>query len=435
MTRPFHPVHPAIQPLLDAYCPADPAAIFSEGPHECVDSPKHGNIAYWKGERAIFCKLGRYIKRHFPQLLDHNIAAIVERYNASLIEASYRIVADEEMINVMLQIGDDGEQARSCMTRGKIAYGWDEMSHPYRVYSSRLGWGLFVRERGGLVTGRALVNSGHYVKLYSTCPAGQYSEQYDAGMTEALENNGYSKMNSWMGYSIEMIEHGKDYLAPYVDGDVSGWDSEGEICRNGVYQGNVQGITPQNNHSGEVETMSGDWIDEDDAVYVDYRWRGQRYEGYVGHDEAEYVESRDDYYLSEHVIYWNDRSYYISDCTQLSNGDWAPEYECTETRDGDTELKGDCILDYNGDYILAEDARELHDGEDAHRDECAEFEGKYYLKEECVVDLNADYIPMNLAVSMGSGWTLATNCEYDDRTGRNVMVRNLPWCLKRREVA
>jgi hypothetical protein len=131
---------------------------------------------------------------------------------------------------------------------------------------------------------------------------------------------------------------------------------------------------------------SGDRVDEDDCIYLDYRRPNGNYmDGYVhtdhcteanegwrldgdvvevcgryymtNSDDIVYVEYHGEYYLSDDVV-WdvNGDAILYSDATELSSGDFAPTEDCIELYDGTTVLLEDSVLLENNTYALREDS-------------------------------------------------------------------------------
>lgn len=409
-----HPIHPAVTAAWNMAEPSEAETLGMENPGECQESPRHGNVAYYRASKdaegnarmsRVFGKLGKYLARHFPSLQGHEIQSLVDTYNASLVQSEYRIVPLAEMIELMIQTGDNADMPRSCMTKGR----WSPERHPYRVYSPQWGWEHVCRFENGKLKARALTNKKNYVKVYGPCDGGGYSNQEDAGMFQYLADNGYTRISSWSGFTLEMIERDDRILLPYIDGGCQSIDQDGEITHSGCYSGrSTDGWVPiVDENEGMVQLENGDWVEEEEATYLEYRYDGRRYEGYWHSDDCTWVGNR--VYLDEHVVHWNGETYFIGNCTELRSGEWAPDDECVETIDGDIELFEECVETPEG-WILADDAVEMPDGTFQHEDAVIEMDGIPTLKDDCVIDIYANYILKAEAISLGYGWAHESIC-------------------------
>lgn len=142
-------------------------------------------------------------------------------------------------------------------------------------------------------------------------------------------------------------------------------------------------------HGQRVECIvSGDMIDEENAIYVDYRNTNGRYvcghaheenvhdtrEGYRLEDDCTYIRSRREYYClsSEDIVYIGDSDEYIhidnsvvlrdgstiryNDAVELSNGDYVREEDAVELWDGSWEELSDTVLLWDSTYALKTDS-------------------------------------------------------------------------------
>lgn len=148
-----------------------------------------------------------------------------------------------------------------------------------------------------------------------------------------------------------------------------------------------------------VTLENGDRCHESDARWLDYRGANGRIEGYyhsdsvvrcnhggyrleddcvvingnwyeTDDDNVYYVDSREEYYLVDDVVFVNDTTYHVDDCKCLHDGEYAHE--------------DDCVQLYNGDWALQDDCTTLHNGEYALPDDCdvCEHTKEYYLHED-----------------------------------------------------
>lgn len=142
----------------------------------------------------------------------------------------------------------------------------------------------------------------------------------------------------------------------------------------------------ESNESTVSCVWSGDRVDENDCVYLDYRRpNGSHIYGYVhmdhcsesnegwrldtdivevsgryymtNSDDITYVEYEDEYYLNDDVV-WdiNGDAILYEDATELSNGDYAMSEDCIMLHDGTTVLLEDTVLLDNNTYALRFDS-------------------------------------------------------------------------------
>ena len=208
------------------YCNEIATVIAQEYPHPAIEDA--GNISYTQclehgriGRHTV-CKLGRYVAKHFPALPGDVVETIVVKYKQANA-MNFRIVTDAELTAAIIR-----SVAHSCMHRCEHngTMHWDEENHPYKVYSSRLGWGMAIREDGnGKGKARAIVrlNEKTFIRIYGS----DDSESHvtigdDPPLREWLTLQGFSTCRDFTGCKIERIPiWGRaDFLAPYIDGAV-----------------------------------------------------------------------------------------------------------------------------------------------------------------------------------------------------------------------
>ena len=108
-------LHPAILDMLEQWEPADYIRLIHEWPH--VSEVENTMLAYapsltsYAENRYVRTRVGRYLKRHWPNVPDHEIAKIANKY--SLVD-SFAILTKIEDIVAALHYGP-----KSCMR-------WDE---------------------------------------------------------------------------------------------------------------------------------------------------------------------------------------------------------------------------------------------------------------------------------------------------------------------
>jgi hypothetical protein len=141
--------------------------------------------------------------------------------------------------------------------------------------------------------------------------------------------------------------------------------------------------------NSQVECIDGGMVDEDDAIYVDYRNNNGRYVcGYVRYDDA--YETREGWRLTEDCAYIRRRrEYYCLDSDDIVYVDIHDEHmhidDVTFLRDG-TAIPYDMAKELsNGEYVHEDDAVELHDGTwEEESDTVVMWDGQYALESDCI---------------------------------------------------
>jgi hypothetical protein len=206
-----HRVHPAIWDALELARPKDWHQLVLEHPYQSELDP--ARLAYTQDDRAgdanrqTVTTIGKYLRRHFPDLSDHEIRDI----QALHIVNGVKIVRTTVEMIYHLQRGP-----KSCMVSTSFEH------HPYECYDPDLGWAMAVREEGDDTVGRALINDSDpdnriYVRSYRKNGDG-YS-QTDDQIEAWLKSKGYTKASDWEGRKLKVIPHRGSYVAPYLDGN------------------------------------------------------------------------------------------------------------------------------------------------------------------------------------------------------------------------
>jgi hypothetical protein len=349
-----------------------------EYPHQAESD--RSRIAYTQTERKghddiqTVTTLGKYIKRHFPQVGDHTIRDAVAAYTVQ----GCKIVRTTAEMLYHLARGPS-----SCM---KKDFKPDE--HPYLAYCPSLGWGLAVREEGDDTVARALVNDTNKTYVRSYYKAGSYSPS-DTELEAWLKEQGYSREYDWAGLHLKWVDNPNNrghFLAPYLDGEMKTVDEserDGQktlrVCEDGAWKCDTQSGIPEDNERRECSDC-GDGIDEGDGY-----WTGPFEEGLVCesccHDNYAYALSRrgEERYIHDSNVIRIQGQYYDTDylednnIVQLANGEYAcsddavyvsstDEYYDAEdddicyTIDGEYEMREDCVLLENGEWCIESDA-------------------------------------------------------------------------------
>lgn len=400
-----HDFHPVIDKAMEIARPVMWHQLLLEHPY--IATTDATRLAYTRDERAgmadrqTITTVGKYLKRHFPDLPDHTIRQLSSLYSSDGCKIVYG--ADELVRHV-------SNGPKSCM-QGEVDEFECAPHHPYEVYTTELGWGMAVRLDGyGMTVGRALVwvnpddeSDKRFVRSYKKVDHG-YSPA-DEILESWLTSKGYSKANrsGWEGASFKLIwcgRYNEQLVAPYIDGATQ---NASISKRAGVVTIDSDGDYECNKTNGvaeEADRMTcegcGDRTDEDDGSYVGYSSdcfvcshcrdhnytyvigrRGSEY--YIPDGDAIYVESSEQHYDPE----------YLSDngIVTLHDGEYAHENDAVYVESvGEYYLHDDddITCDLNGEYQLAEDCVELHDGQ--HALECDTWTcaatGKRYMQSD-----------------------------------------------------
>ena len=114
---------------------------------------------------------------------------------------------------------------------------------------------------------------------------------------------------------------------------------------------------------------------------------------YIDRDDAEHIESLNDYVHRDHAVYIGDTWYYSED-DDIAYSEVYEDYVYTP----------DCTLDYKGEWIKDEDARELYNGESAYYYDCVELhDGTYALEgdEDIVTTYSGEKALLEDTIEMG----------------------------------
>jgi hypothetical protein len=442
-----NPLHPAVAAAFKLDDPYDWQQLLLEWPY--VSKTDVTRLAYTRDERGgeddrqVLTSLGKYLKRHWPDMADHTIRDFVAKYATA---SEFRIERTTAAIVNAVQNGP-----ASCMQFDEDDEGnRDQLDtlghHPYEAYAPCYGWHVATRRLGHQIVGRALLmqrdndeTAGKYfVRTYKHKDGETYS-QPDDELIQWLKSQGYEHRSSWQGERLMYIASGKrhadsEFIAPYLDGGAQCVDidtahiSEGKykrflkICSDGAWScSNTCG------HATEQDTCQcedcGSRVSEDDRRDVgmhhdrtvgeccigDYTMvtgrRGNEY--YVPNDQAVNVD--DEYYDRDYlgdnsIVELHDGDYCSMDNAVCVNDEW---YHCDDetivcVNDEWYHCDDETIVcDHAGDYQLRDDCVELHDSEWALRDEAWECagSGNWYLEEDndpVFIDgetYHEDYVP------------------------------------------
>lgn len=415
-------MHPAIAMAMVLAVPNDWQNTVLEWPHVAVGDKTR--IAYTRDEksgeadRQTVTSIGKYLKRHFSTLPDHEIRNI----GACFVEDSFKLVHTiEEMVDTVLT------GASTCMSDDRFTVDM----HPYQAYDPKYGWHMAVRMEGSVSMGRALCmgdgDDKFFVRSFRRMETG-YSQRDDA-LEAWLGTQGYARRDGWVGCELAYIPLGDAFVAPYLDGmdqhvNIER-DNRGKFLVIGQEDDGDYKCDSTNGMPNEAEEMHhcdccGDSVGEDDLSPVGYHGesyaccncidseytyvRGRRCEEYyVPNSEAVYAESQEQHYDCE---YLGD-----NDIISLAEGEYAHKDECVYVdREDEWHLEKSLSIvqcEHSDLFELLKDCVRLEDGSWAHKDDawqCTHSDNWYLYDEGGFVEMpdgrtlvHVDYVDEFLA--------------------------------------
>ncbi len=349
--------HPVIMEVLDKFTPTDFTLLVLEWPHQSLKDAS--NVAFTESEakgladRQTVTTFGRYIRRHFPEMKDHEIRDFTTKCRNDTFE--FWETSDDIVRSV--QIGP-----KSCMswdssyTPGSDSYDTGSL-HPYRVYDPSLGWKAVVRldKDSGAVNGRGLVlhqEDGKKIFVRTYKRGSDYSYA-DEAMEMFLRESGYDHVEEWPeGTKLALIKWGKGVLAPYIDGDNQNASIVGDylvIKHRGDYDCTSTEGNPYGYNS--LCECCDDYYDSDEMTTA------RNENGY----EIEVCSCcLDDYFRYAAGRHGRSNYHHEDAVTELANGDYIvtaylSDNGVVETKDGDYEYEHDCVKTTGGDWVLDSD--------------------------------------------------------------------------------
>lgn len=268
--------HPVIKEVLDKFNPTNINLLALEWPHQSLRDA--GNVAFTESEqkgeadRQTVTTFGRYIRRHFPDMKDHEIRDYATKCQNDL----YEIWETSDDIVRSVQLGPKSCMSwDSCYTPGSEGYD-PSLLHPYRVYDPALGWKCAVRldPVTRSINGRALVfheSSGDkvFVRTYKRGP--DYSHA-DEALEMFLRESGYMHVDGWSeGTPIAKINHKKSFLFPYIDGEAQNVTDDSSNTLKIAYRGTYDCTSTDGTaYSACTEYCNccEEYFDEDDMITV-----------------------------------------------------------------------------------------------------------------------------------------------------------------------
>ncbi len=348
--------HPVIREVMKKFRPADYLLLALEYPHQSVRDA--ANVAYTQNERngvadrQTVTTFGRYIRKHFPDMKDHE----VRDYATKCIGDIFEIWETSDDIVKSVQLGPKSCMSwSSCYTPGNSDYNPHEL-HPYRVYDPALGWKSVVRldPNTRQINGRGLVYHGEdnsqkiFVRTYKRGSDYSYA---DEALEMWLKESGYSHLEEWPdGTKMKLIPFRNSVLAPYIDGGTQNAEPVGNhlvVRYNGKYDCTSTEGVPYNDDNSSECSCCEEYYDEDDMCWVEdgntHVCDGCREEYYVEAMGRRYSE-------------W----YHVDSCIRTVSGDYYHEdcfeyHDIVELEDGRYEHKKECIQDSNDDWHLKSD--------------------------------------------------------------------------------
>jgi len=407
-----NPLHPAVAAAFNMHDPEDWQQLLLEWPY--VSKTDVTRLAYTRDERGgeddrqVLTSLGKYLKRHWPDMADHIIRDYVAKYATA---SAFRIERTTEAIVHAVQEGPS-----SCMKwtdEGDL----DEIGHhPYEAYAPCYGWHVATRRLGHQIVGRALLmqrdndeaQPKYFVRTYRSNPGDTYS-QPDDELIQWLKSQGYEHRGSWKNERLAYIASGKrhadsEFIAPYLDGGAQCVDidtahiSEGKykrflkICSDGEWScSNTCG------HATEQDSCScsdcGSRVSEDDQRSVGYH--GDHVVGACCIDDYTMVTGRrgNEYHVPNDQAVYVDEEYYDRDylgdnnIVELEDGEYCSMDDAVHIESAGAWYHRDddaVVCDHNSEWQMRDDCVQLYDSEWALEDEAWECagSGNYYLHDD-----------------------------------------------------
>jgi len=265
-----YPMHPAIADAIKLTRPDNWHQLVLEHPHQSIGDQTM--IAFTRddksgdADRQVKTSIGKYLRRHFSALGDHQIRDITALHVVTGVKIVHTMA---EMLHHLMR----GPQ--SCMKSSN----WN--THPYEVYDPALGWSMAVREEGNDTVARALIytdadGNKKFVRSYNKDPNGGYSHS-DTKLEAWMNNLGIVKVGGWDGAKIKVINHGGCIVGPYIDGNDRDCEFSADkktftICDGeGEYRmESTGGFAEERSQYDNTCEDCGDGFDDGDGYWVGY---------------------------------------------------------------------------------------------------------------------------------------------------------------------
>lgn len=306
-------LHPVVVAMLKHGSPHDWHALVLEWPHISQEDNKQltytRDDASGERDRQVRTTIGKYVKRHWPNVQDNNIRDEVLAYTNRL-EGRMEFLPDD--VEAYVRAVQSGPQ--SCMK-------WDDEPddyayHPYRAYAPDKGWRMAVRYNAyGQICGRVLVFEPKklYVRSFRACDDNPTSSGYseaDEKLNVWLNGQGYTKRSAWPeGTPLARIDYSRNdcgVLVPYIDGDRQHIDvchDHLKIVDDGEWVATNTDGDAEENDCGDLCYHCGERVrtDRDEGEYI------ERYDRYVCADHLSrrytWVSYREEYILDNELEY------------------------------------------------------------------------------------------------------------------------------------
>lgn len=225
------------------------------------------------------------------------------------------------------------------------------------------------------------------MQAYATSKGWAYKIPQSRGSGAVMLPDGTTTFPTmWIRYGGTVCADFYPYLDTFQYGD------DESISTSSSYNPYVYNLTDGNReeedqHAGQVRDVDGDWIDEDDAVYIDRR----RHSGYY-HINSDLICRLDngDWDLREHCVEIDDRWYRDDDDDVVYLESTGCYYLISDGEitliDGEWyEVDDDKVVEVDGEYFLkdSDDVVETRTGRFL-KDDCVEFQESFYHKEDMV---------------------------------------------------
>lgn len=288
-------LHPVVKTLLKQHRPADWQQLLLEWPH--ISETDQSRLAYTRDEkhghadRQTITTIGKYVKRHWPDLKDHVLRDAQSTYHPDKLEIGqgieYLIKAVELGPRSCMQSGygtipfnsEDLRQLKRWLANPETEVSWYD--HPYSVYSAQYGWKMAIRIKDNGIAGRCLLldDGEHkvFVRSYARTERDEDQSQTDNILETWLREAGFVKVKAWpQGASLDVVDHpshSSEYLLPYIDG--SGDNDRKLSLEDDRFEVRYDGNYICNNTNGVADVREtcrcedcGDSVNRDDTCYV-----------------------------------------------------------------------------------------------------------------------------------------------------------------------
>lgn len=288
-------LHPVVKTLLKQHRPADWQQLLLEWPH--ISETDQSRLAYTRDEkhgeadRQTITTIGKYVKRHWPDLKDHVLRDAQSTYHPDKLEIGqgieYLIKAIELGPRSCMQSGygtipfnsEDLLQLKRWLVNPETEVSWYD--HPYSVYSAQYGWKMAIRIKDNGIAGRCLLlDDGEnkvFVRSYARAESDEHQSQTDHILETWLREAGFEKVKAWpQGASLDVVDHpshSSEYLLPYIDG--SGDNDRKLTLEDDHFEVRHDGNYICNNTNGLADVREtcrcddcGDSVNRDDICFV-----------------------------------------------------------------------------------------------------------------------------------------------------------------------